>query len=931
MPSVTSSDSPQLVKNGNNPSSQDEGARSVFKTEEISSQGAVECSGNEINANDSNSTDMEKPRRGRHRLPRKMHKRTLSNVSGAMETQAKPSPKKVKSPTKMKRKRRMTIKVQEALMAEEGTRIEKDRPKRSYKKRSNKKRADNSKLGEKVAGKNKGTSSDEDTSLEYENISCCVCNCAIDYSEREAFSWPSETYNDSVEFDRNNDDILQRKQPHTAKKEGISDIPSDQENHQSISDLVSTPPDLNEQQPQGKHTSPKLYVDSIKKQGEGEGEGEGEEGNGDAKPQLKIPVEIYDPENALLICDTPGCNRSYHQRCHFVPIFCIPKREWYCLICQFKKELMKNKRTSLSPKAKSKELIGHSRNHNPSSNILFGKDAFNALSKPMTISEVDALFPVPGAPLSHDTNTIRRTGGPTTSEIASSANVAAKERFEFHSAYLKSTILERELSRRIKSTIDFNLGRVRLSQNTIRAYTQTNRARKALLESYKKRNTFPQEFNQSVLRMAESKQKIRGIAESLQRAIQNRNDRLILEKWISQRVIEHDLACAKNSVRAIQALKCTAVDVGQAAREEAAFCSKTCVKDVDRLTMESTFFTGSQKRQEPRFDLHDYDGCEGGDEENIQPVLTDSANDETSSVIVKLNEKETELVENSTEKIKCMMCFSGHVEHNNDVIMCDGEQCFRAFHMQCITPKVTQKMLDNDVNGTWFCPFCTAFANLIHYVEDEYFGDERGCEHDDGIDSSASWANADDVFPEADSEFLVAKGLKEGTRNKRSEEYLSSLLGIEIGEAKGMKNISFMNAEISDCSDDESDGDYSSSDDGKKSYTAISSDDVSSVEWDINRSEVAALSSDSSEQDSSEENSLHTTSRCSDANRETPPCSSSHSMKRHMRLRTCRLNTASPTSGDENKNNKSISDVGTLDTSNIILGRRKRTKVDYRR
>ena len=97
------------------------------------------------------------------------------------------------------------------------------------------------------------------------------------------------------------------------------------------------------------------------------------------------------------------------------------------------------------------------------------------------------------------------------------------------------------------------------------------------------------------------------------------------------------------------------------------------------------------------------------------------------------------------------------------------------------------------------------------------------------------------------------------------------------------------------------------------------------MEWGIDRSEIAALSSDSSVDENSQQ----------DSNHEDKDCPSSHAVKRRVHLRKCRLNPTPPTCGDEceseNKNTKSVSDIGTFDEANIIHGKRKRTKVDYRR
>jgi hypothetical protein len=38
-----------------------------------------------------------------------------------------------------------------------------------------------------------------------------------------------------------------------------------------------------------------------------------------------LPNDLYDVQNNIIICDEPGCNRAYHQRCHFVPVLSIPR------------------------------------------------------------------------------------------------------------------------------------------------------------------------------------------------------------------------------------------------------------------------------------------------------------------------------------------------------------------------------------------------------------------------------------------------------------------------------------------------------------------------------------------------------------------------------------------------------------------------------
>jgi hypothetical protein len=122
------------------------------------------------------------------------------------------------------------------------------------------------------------------------------------------------------------------------------------------------------------------------------------------------------------------------------------------------------------------------------------------------------------------------------------------------------------------------------------------------------------------------------------------------------------------------------------------------------------------------------------------------------------------------------------------VLMCDGKDCMKAFHMKCITPHVTQQALDDDINGTWFCPYCTAFATFIHHCRVEYIGDESNDRlklknaEDDSSDnmSDSSWDDAADVFSEAPFELTAAETWMSICRTAESDQYLSSLLGMDI-------------------------------------------------------------------------------------------------------------------------------------------------------
>ena len=68
----------------------------------------------------------------------------------------------------------------------------------------------------------------------------------------------------------------------------------------------------------------------------------------------------------------------------------------------------------------------------------------------------------------------------------------------------------------------------------------------------------------------------------------------------------------------------------------------------------------------------------------------------------------------SLDNLTCSNCHLSHATDTNDMLLCDGVGCFRAFHMECLEPKLTSEEL-KDVES-WFCPLCMAHGNLIYYA-----------------------------------------------------------------------------------------------------------------------------------------------------------------------------------------------------------------------
>jgi len=240
--------------------------------------------------------------------------------------------------------------------------------------------------------------------------------------------------------------------------------------------------------------------------------------------------------------------------------------------------------------------------------------------------------------------------------------------------------------------------------------------------------------------------------------------------------------------------------------------------------------------------------------------------------------------------------------------------------MKCVSPHVTQQMLDDDENGTWFCPFCTAFATFIHYTQVEYLGDEwedmnhchrgqkfylhdrnQSSPNDDDM-STASWSEAEDMFPEAETEIHVAENWKAGVRDDATDKFLYSLLGLPTKSP----NAAFLGVEdhFSLYSNDSSDESFTCShnNDGDSIIEASTSDEEAAVDWKIEKSEIDAMSSSSS---------LSYVDETGEEKKSASFCVN-RSTKRKRSIATS-------------------NDVGKLDAANIIEGRRRRTKVDYRR
>jgi hypothetical protein len=67
------------------------------------------------------------------------------------------------------------------------------------------------------------------------------------------------------------------------------------------------------------------------------------------------------------------------------------------------------------------------------------------------------------------------------------------------------------------------------------------------------------------------------------------------------------------------------------------------------------------------------------------------------------------------DRIYCSRCSSTVTADDNDILLCDSEGCFRAFHQQCQVPVVTTESIPQG-DEQWFCGSCLAIFNALKAI-----------------------------------------------------------------------------------------------------------------------------------------------------------------------------------------------------------------------
>jgi hypothetical protein len=646
-----------------------------------------------------------------------------------------------------------------------------------------------------------------------------------------------------------------------------------------------------------------------------------------------LPEVLYDRHNALVYCDC--CNRLYHQKCHFVPLLVVPRGDWNCLLCS-----LKHQKTQLKKDAKAKSISA------------FFQEPWTKFCEKTICKE---LFPSPPpATLSTHVHDLQ-------------------DEFELSTALPKAQMWHRQL-RQLQNFLKSQAGNIRMATMALDTLTSTKRNRAHYASGGKK----SQELAQTLSRLATAKWKIRVALLSLENIRVTGNAlpsellqwgkdhpkhlahvfphgtelyemrRRIIPRTREMVVVAETTAVARTNVESLSNGTWTKPAIPMVIIVP----SPKTLKRIKSISVSSpkspkilkSIVALSSPKSPKRIKSPN-------SPKRIKAIAALSPDSKKKTIHLpgvngsKAPEKEDDDDSGiSLDDLKCCVCFVGDATDDNDVLLCDGQGCCRAFHMACIFPQVQAKDLE-DEEEDWFCPLCSAISHLTAEVQlacmDQDWEHRRETEdyHKNETSSLHSWGNAAEVFPEAEWEYETSLKYKAGKQN----EDTARLLGIYLGEdffqaitggtipmpvgsdSEDENDYSLFDEESfeerkrrerqgggdDDDDDDENDDDHDDSDKSTRSSEA-SLVDMSSVELNIGKSELAALSDGGD--DSSNEDS---------ASSGASSASSSPRQRLSRRLR----NKSNQASG-----HSSLADPGAdFDENNIIQGKRRRTAVDYRK
>jgi hypothetical protein len=690
---------------------------------------------------------------------------------------------------------------------------------------------------------------------------CSLCHCALDYSDRAAF------FREDREVDYSS----------RSRSDGDVDVDDSNQDDDSTDEYYFRPDD----------------------------------------PYL--PIDLYDPNNALLYCDS--CDRLYHQQCHFVPVLAVPRGAWHCMVCQTGSHTAKP-----SPRGKRAGGKRDSDNLGCDPSLLFTSPPRAGASNAERAWEVREA-PAKAREVAQQVKKIRRycltqlgncrlataaveTLTSTQKNLhhfifnnhrggggGRNAGRAARVSQELAQTVIKLTSSKYKLRRAILSVDEWRRGanahrnRNRLGQliggdgaNSGAAAPNNHEA----LRPPQVRSTYTKDFVSRVLFPFGRSWPIRAVPRT-EEAGKHATDPCALEPGASSAAAGIPVEVVVSQSHHVDG----GGSVGGRGQRQRAQHKHQQTKGNKR-----------KKSSDPRHDgdAKERDGDDDDDDDGV-----------------------------SVDNLTCCICWQSTASDDNDLVLCDGNGCARAYHMNCVHPHLTQQDLEED---DWFCPICTCLADLLHLVQSETLGDEwevrrraKAAKRLPCDGSLKSWDGADDVFPTSEWEYETAQKLAKNQRDSDTNALLSQVLGFDEDALDADRAVGDGEDEDDDDSDDEhfdpvaheretqkirareEGGDGDDADDSTRS-SQLTLVEMSSVELNIGRDELAALSDE-------------------DFDDEDADGSGAQSARRSRRLAKKYDGDASSRNDEEEDDRPD--DPGKLDESNILEGKRNRKPVDYRR
>lgn len=638
-----------------------------------------------------------------------------------------------------------------------------------------------------------------------------------------------------------------------------------------------------------------------------------------------LDERLYDRSNALVYCDT--CGRLYHQKCHFVPLLVVPRGDWNCLICTIQQHA-KQQTKQPTPNRKRKRSGGPTIVVDMSATFRESPSYKKFLDRRVT----DHLFQSP--PRVIDSQLAPTITSSSVSDASPPLRKSTKEvlalqkEWELASASAKAILWQLQI-RQLKTFLNSQASNIRMANAALTTLTSTKRNR----QHFSNKAAKSQELAQTIVRQTGAKFKIRDALVSLDN-IRTRDESVdfsCLLMWCQEypqhaaHVFPFGAKLWQENRRVVPRTReriATNVEAGTNGNVEGPTAASKIssgaipkeihlnsppsspgkkngtLKSSKNATVCSTSSVATATAAKCI-----QNGCDS--KVNCRAVAAKRSNDDDSGVTL--------------DDLQCSICMIGDSSDENDVILCDGQGCHRAFHMKCVYPAVSPKDIEIE-DENWFCPICLGLSKLMGEMHALCISSEGAGDDDEDDCSAASWENARDIFAESEWEYETALKLSKGKRNEDTQRLLAMFLGEETVDRAPQMPIG---------SDSEDENDYSLFDEesfeerkrrnrehgvNEDDDTTRSSDaslaDMSSMEYQVAKAELAALS----EEDE-------------DSDEDTDEGSNDINEGGRMR-RSRRLSKRAKAEEGESKSGEFGADFS---EANILEGKRTRKIVDYRK